>query len=129
MIDQSTLRWIQIELKALDDIRASTDIQELSREKWPSWAKSSTKFNRVLAYSHLPDTKLSTLSASTGIVATLLTERIDPKDAPRIYNYNFYLIVETRDGRHFQSSPIVPKDPSHQSSSPSTWFDKLGSPL
>ena len=128
-IVQSTLRWSTIELTTLNEIRASTDLQELSHEKWPTWAKSSTKFNRILAYSRQAGRNLSTISTSTGIVATLLTERIDPKDAPCIYNYNIYLIAETTDGRLFQSPPIIPKDPVHHSSSPSTWFDNLGSPL
>lgn len=52
----------------------------------------------------------------------LLTERIDAKDFPRPYNYNLYLIAETTDGLLFQSPPIVPVDPTHRSSSPSTWF-------
>ena len=128
-IVQNTLSWTTIELTKLNGIKASTDLQELSREKWPAWAKASTKFNRILAYSRQAGRNLSTISTSTGIVATLLTERIDLKDAPFIYNYNFYLIAETTDGRLFQSSPIIPNDPVHQSSSPSTWFDKLGSPL
>ena len=128
-IAQSTLSWTTIELSILNEIRASTDLQALSREKWPTWAKSSTKFNRILAYSRQAGSNISAISTSTGIVATLLTERIALKDASRIYKYNIYLIAETTDGRLFQSGPIKPEDPAHHLGSPSTWFDKLGSPL
>ncbi len=125
----STSKWKPINLSIFKEIECSTDAHELSREKWPKWAETSNQFNRILAYSHQAGSNVSTTSPSTGIIATLLTERIDPKDAPRIYNYNIHLIAETTDGRFFQSPPIRPNDPVHHSSSPSTWFDNLGSPL
>jgi hypothetical protein len=125
----SISKWKPIELSILNDIECTTDAYELPRNKWPKWAETSTQFNRMIAYSHQIGSNVSTTFPSTGIIATLLTERIDLKDAPRIYNYNIYLIAETTDGRLFQSSPIIPNDPVHHSSSPSTWFDKLGSPL
>ncbi len=110
-------------------IQLTTDARELSRVNWPGWAAESTQFNRILAYSRHAESDLQSSSASTGILGALMTERIDPKDAPRIFNYNIYLIAETIDGRLFQSPPIRPTDPAHHSSSPSTWFDGLGSPL
>jgi len=54
-----------------------------------------------------------------------MSERIDWKDYPYIYNYNIYLITGTTDGRFFQSTPIKTNDPKHHSTSPSTWFDDL----
>jgi hypothetical protein len=65
---------------------------------------------------------------TTAIVGALLTERIDPKDKPKVFNYNFYLLAETTDGKLYQSLPIVPTDPKHHSSSPSTWLNSLGNP-
>lgn len=121
--------WKPISFSVCKEIESSTDVHELSRGKWPMWAQTSTQFNRILIYSHQADIRVNTTSPSTGIIAALLTERIDLKDAPHIYNYNIYLIVETTDGRFFQSPPIRPSDPVHHSSSPSTWFDNLGSPL
>jgi hypothetical protein len=125
----STSKWKPINLSIFKKIESSTDVQELSRGKWPKWAETSTQFNRIFAYSHKAGRNEGTSSPSPGIIGTLLTERIDLKDAPRIYNYNIYLIAETTDGRFFQSPPIKPNDPAHHSSSPSTWFDNLGSPL
>ena len=124
-----TSAWKPIELPILKAIELTTDACELYRAHWPRWAVASTQFNRILAYSHLAESNLHVTSASTGILAALLTERIDLKDTPQIYNYNIYLIVETKDGRLFQSPPIKPSDPTHRSSSPSTWFEGFGSPL
>jgi hypothetical protein len=123
----STATWKPIDLPALRAIQGSTDMRELSRQNWPRWAAESTQFNRILAYSTSPTT--ASTARSTGVVARLLTERLDSKDWPQIYNYNFYLIAETTSGQLFQSSPIVPAEPKHRSSAPSTWFNVLGSPL
>ncbi len=125
----STAHWKPIDLPALNAIQGSTEVRELSRQNWPSWAATSTQFNRILVYSNSALAGTTSTSPSTGVVATLLTERIDSKDWPQIYNYNFYLVAETTTGGLFQSSPIVPSEPEHRSSSPSTWFNGLGSPL
>jgi hypothetical protein len=122
----STSLWKPIDLPALRCIELTTDTRELSRENWPAWASGSTQFNRFTIHA---ENKFQSSSSSTGIIATLMSERVDWKDAPNIYNYNIYLIAETTDGRFFQSPPIKTNDPKHQSTSPSTWFDDLGSPL
>src|SRR5688500_8088425 len=93
----STASWKPIDLPILEQIKRSTDLRELSRSQWPGWADSSTQFNRILAYATCASPG-STLP-STAIVATLLVERIDPKDAPKVMNYNFHLIAESTDGR------------------------------
>jgi hypothetical protein len=123
----STANWKPIDLQALKSIQGSTELRELSRQNWPSWAGDSTQFNRILAYSTSPTT--GSTAPTTAVVARLLTERIDSKDWPQVYNYNFYLIAETTAGQLFQSGPIVSTDPMHRSSAPSTWFNTLGSPL
>lgn len=125
----STANWKPIDLPALKAIEGSTDVCALSRQYWPSWAAESTQFNRILAYSRNALPSSASILPSTGVVATLLAERRDSKDWPQIYNYNFYLVAETTTGQLFQSSPIVPSDPKHRSSAPSTWFNGLGSPL
>lgn len=129
MAYSSTSEWKLIDLPILQDIVRSTDIQELSRGNWPRWDNLSTQFNRILAYSRSSQGDFGSTSPSTGVCAALLTERIDVKDHPQIYNYNIYLVAETTDGRFFQSGPIFPSQLSHHSSSPSTWFEGLGSPL
>lgn len=123
----STTSWKRIDRSILDEIELSTGARELTRGHWPGWAAGSSQFNRILAYS-CSVTSDTTLS-STEVVAALLTERLDPKDAPQIYNYNFYLIAETTDGHLYQSPPIRPADPVHRSTSPSTWFEGLGPPI
>jgi hypothetical protein len=118
--------WKPIDLPVLRSIKLTTDARELSRENWPTWASGSTQFNRFTIHA---ESKLQSTSPPSGIIAKLMSERIDLKDDPYIYNYNIYLIAETTDGRFFQSPPIKTIDPKHHSVSPSTWFDDLGSPL
>ena len=124
----STSKWKSIDFPILRSIELTTTACELSRAQWPNWATSSTQFNRISAYcSHPVDKLSSTLSSAT--LAVLLTERIDAKDDPKVFNYNLYLVAETTDGKLYQSPPIIPTDPTHHSSSPSTWFNNLGSPI
>ena len=68
---------------------------------------------------------LNGTSASSGIVAALITERYDSKDSPRCWNYDRYLIARASDGNHWMSSPTPSADPPHHSSCPSTWFEGL----
>jgi hypothetical protein len=123
----TTSIWKSIELPILNEL--TTDARELARAHWPSFTAGSTQFSRILAYSQSAESNLKSTLPSSGILATLLTERIDPKDAPYIYNYNNYLIKRAEDETLFHSPPIRTIDPKHHSSSPSTWFDGLGSPL
>ena len=127
MTQSSTSNWKHVDLPVIDHIRGSTEVRELAREHWPPWALGSTKFNRLFAFAQ-PATVGTTLP-STGIVAALLTERIDPKDAPKYLNHNLYLIAESGAGEYYQSGPIRPTDPPHHSSSPSTWFEGIGPPI
>ncbi len=129
LTDPSTSEWTHIDPAILRSIQTTTDARELSRTNWPHFAAESTKFNRIVVLSFPADSTLCSTSRSTGILATLLTERIDPKDAPNIYNYNRHLIAETTDGQAYLSPPMKTTDPLHHSSSPSTWFDGLGSPV
>ena len=122
----STSLWKRIDFPVLRSIKLTTDARELSRENWPTWASGSTQFSRFTIHA---ESKLQSTSPPSGIIAKLMSERIDLKDDPYIYNYNIYLIAETTDGRFFQSTPIKAIDPKHHSASPSTWFDDLGSPL
>lgn len=122
----TTSFWKPIDLLVLRSIELTTNARELSRENWPTWASGSTQFNKFTIHA---ENKLQSTSPPTGIIATLMSERIDLKDYPYIYNYNIYLITGTTDGRFFQSTPIKTNDPKHHSTSPSTWFDDIGSPL
>jgi hypothetical protein len=110
--------WTPTEFPILSEL--TTDARELSRANWPSWTDTSTQFNRILANSPHAESNLRSTSPSSEIVATWLTERIDLKDAPCIFNYNNYLIARAEDGRLFQSPSIRAIDPKHHSSSPST---------
>ena len=123
----STSRWKPTKFPILNEL--TTNTRELAYRNWPGFAHSSTQFNRVFTHSQISENNLGSTSPSSGIVATLITERIDSKDAPLIYNYNFYLVAETKDRKLFQSPPNVTTYPAHHSSSPSTMFCGLGSPL
>ncbi len=78
---------------------------------------------------YCPDDKnpVSFPGSTAAVIEGLLTERYDCKDA-RPYNYNFYLFVQTTDGRFFQSPPIETTNPRHQSSEPPRWLDAYGPP-
>jgi hypothetical protein len=126
MSKKTTSLWKQIDFPALRSIELTTDTHEFSRDKWPYWAVSSTNFTRLTIHD---ESRLHSASPPSGVVATLMSERIDLKDAPYIYNYDICMIVETADGRFYQLPPIKTDVPKHHSTSPSTWFDALGAPL
>mgnify|MGYP003395411581 CR=1 FL=1 len=107
---RSTASWTRVALAVVEQIKQTTDARELSRANWPRWALGSTQVNRMLAFSQLAS--LGTTLPSTGVVAALLTERIDPNDAPKLMNYNFYLIAESASGQYHQSPPMRPIDPA-----------------
>jgi hypothetical protein len=125
----STSTWKPVDLPILKTVQLTTATIELSRPQWPNWAASSTQFNRMFAYCPNLSSELHSSSLSTANLTALLTERIDQKDYPKLFNYNIYLIAETTDGRLFQSPPIIPTDPEHHSSAPSTWLNNLGTPI
>ncbi|MCX4188350.1 hypothetical protein [Methylophaga sp. OBS4] len=123
----STSKWTSLDFPAISSIRRSTMPTKLPRDKWPAWASSSTQFNRILSYPFIPaEVKLESTLPSSIIAATLLTERIDIKDKPKVYNYNIYLMAESTDGKLYHSPPIRTTNPSHHSTAPSTWFDSVG---
>jgi hypothetical protein len=123
----STSKWKPFD-GSFTSIAGTTELVDLPRDQWPGWARDGNQFNRIGACALPPGVSLGTTVPTTGVVGALLTERLDPKDHPEIYNYNFYLVAETTDGRLYQSPPIVPRDPKHHSSSSSTWFNSLGRP-
>jgi hypothetical protein len=56
----------------------------------------------------------------------LVTERVDSNDAPRTFNYNFYVVVLTTSGQRLSRPFRAPTNfIVHHSSAPSTWFDSL----
>lgn len=124
----TTSKWKPIDASVVSGLHLTTDYCELPRSQWPAWASQSTSFTRLAVCGVPVQGTIGSTSPSTGIVAALLTERVDPKDHPKILNYNVYLIAQTTDEKLFQSPPIVPTDPAHHSSSPSTWFNAVGSP-
>ena len=126
-ISPSTSKWKPID-GSFESLAGTTEVVDLPRKQWPTWAWQSTQLNRIGVYAlpagSLPGVTLRT----TGVVRALLTERIDPKDSPKVYNYNLYTVAETTDGKLFQSPPMIPADLQHHSSSPSTWLNSLGHP-
>jgi hypothetical protein len=121
----STSAWTPVEFPLFDQLTDSTAPCQLSRSNWPRWAADSTRFTRA-AYDPCAATHLRSTESSTGFNGAFVTERIDSKDSPQIFNYNVYLLARSTDDRPYQSPPIATNDPPHRSSSPSTWFDSLG---
>jgi hypothetical protein len=78
----STANWKPIDLPALKAIQGSTERHEFSRQIWPSCFAKSSQFNRILGYASNVSPSPASTAPSTGVVATLLTERIDSKDYP-----------------------------------------------
>ena len=125
----TTSAWKQVDLPLLRSLELTTAVCELSTAQWPNWTASSSQFSRIVAYCPDLSAELHSTSLSSARLTALLTERIDQKDYPNVFNYNLYLIAEITDGRLFQSPPIIPSDLAHHSSAPSTWFNNLGAPV
>ena len=122
------MAWKSIDLPVLERLVGSGQTYQLPSTSWPSWAHASTQFRRVWIYCPGPSNPLASTGTTAAIVGRILTERYDPKDHPRPFNYNFYLLTESTGGRAFQSGPIRTSDPLHHSSAPSTWLDTYGPP-
>jgi len=125
----STGNWKPFDGK-LEALSSSGQFSEVPRSHWPAWAAQGNQFKRIGVFGlQQASTSLqASLPSVASVVALLLTERLDPKDAPKDYNYNFYVVAESTDGSLYQSGPIISTDPRHHSSSPSTWFNALSSP-
>ena len=122
-------QWKRIDLPILDAAARSSQTYALPRWHWPGWAQRSTQFERVWIYCP-DDADPTTSSLSTAsVVGRLLTERHDAKDAPQTFNYNYYLLVRSRDGEAFQSGPIPTSDLAHRSSAPHAILDAYGPPV
>ena len=100
----------------------------LPSEHWPTWGHSSTQFERMWLYCPDADNPVTSKETTAAVVGRLMTERHDVKDEPRPYNYNFYLVVESTDGRAFQSGPMRTSDVSHHSSQPHAILDGYDPP-
>lgn len=122
----SSSEWKPVTLPVFTRVARSDQTYSLESSQWPLWAANSTKFTRVLL--HCPEAGIMSNLTTAQIAARLFTERLDPKDAPDIFNYDLYLLAETTDGRLFQSGPIPTTDPPHRLSRPSTRFDDYGPP-
>ncbi len=125
---QSTGDWAQVDIPAIEPLISSNQTVGLDPVHWPGWAQGSTQMNRLWVYCPDDENAPSVPGSTVKVVARLLTERVDQKDAPEIYNYNFYMIAESSDGRYFQSPPIKTTDPPHRSTAPAQWLDASGPP-
>jgi hypothetical protein len=122
------MKWKQVDFPVLDQVAGSGQSYLLPSTSWPKWAAGGTQFRRILIYCPDPANPLASTATTARIIGRLLTERFDPKDLPRPFNYDFYLLAESTSGRAFQSGPIAASEPAHHSSAPSTWLDGYGPP-
>jgi hypothetical protein len=124
---KSTGEWKEIELDIARSIIGSTQVFEVSRPYWPSWAHSSTQMNRLWIYEPSSSIGKQVPSSDIHIVAHLITERVDPHDKKPL-NFNLYLIAESTDGRHYQSPPLRTTDPVHHSTGVPKWLEDCDPP-
>jgi len=122
------LPWKPVRLPILEKLVGSGQTYQLPTTNWPSWARTSTQLRRLWIYCPPTTAPLSSTATTAAIVARLLSERYDSKDAPRPYNYNFYLLAESTSGGAFQSGPIRTSEPPHHAADPTTWLDSYGPP-
>ena len=124
---QSTGDWKPVEFGVVDGILGSNQTFRLEKAHWPSWAHCSTQMQRLWVYCPDQENSPAVPGTTANVVARLLTERYDSKDF-RSYNYNFYLISRSTDGRLYQSPPIRTSEPQHHSSAPPDWLESIGPP-
>lgn len=123
----STSDWTVLEPNISDSIIGSNQAGPLDREKWPNWADSSTQIQAFLTYFPNGVNSFSVPDSTVSIVASLRTERYDPKDS-RPYNNNFYLIAKSADGQHRMSPPTRPVKLQHHSSESLELTELIGPP-
>jgi hypothetical protein len=105
--------WTPFESGAFAPIHKSGLTYELQPAQRPAWGRASAPFLRFFAYALLPDETVPSVQTTGTVVARMLSERYDPKDeAP--YNYNWYWVVKSSDGRLFHSGPHRDVDFGHR---------------
>lgn len=121
--------WKPVDLPVIEDALGSGLTFELPSSHWPSWAQSSTQLQRLWVYCPDEETTITSSGTTAEIIGRLLTERYDPKDLPKPYNYNFHLLAESSAGGYLQSPPFRSSDPTHHSSAPPDWLESYESPF
>lgn len=91
-------------------IPRSTSAVLLPSSHQPSFVQSSTRFLRA---------------AYEPTRAWLVTERLDPKDDPKVYNYNVYEVAASSGGTWLSGPRTASSFIPHHLAHPSTWFDSL----
>ena len=122
------MNWKPIEFPIFNELVGSGQTYDLPTTSWPSWARGQGQFRRILIHCPVAGKPLASTMTTAAVIGRLLTERYDPKDLPRPFNYNFYLLMQTSGGEVFQSAPIPTTDPLHHSVSATTWFNSYGPP-
>jgi len=115
------LNWSEIAFAIQSKLQRSTELVEIDRRSWPEWATRSTQFERIWVFSPRRNQIPNGMSTAQ-VIGKLITERFETNDA-KPFNYNYYLIVATTDGRYLQSSPIKTTDIDHHSYSPPAWLE------
>ena len=124
----STKRWKPADFPVVQDLISSNETFQLDQQHWPPWANASTQMRRLWIYCPDEENQQHVPGSTTTMIARLLTEREDQKDAPQVYNYNFYMYAQATDGSIYQSPPIRTNLPPHRSSEPPEWLDAYGPP-
>jgi hypothetical protein len=97
------MTWRVIDTGTFAPILSSGRTFELERSRWPLWA-TGNQWQRFFAYALAADEKAPSVQTTRMVVARILSERYDRKDAEP-YNYNWYWVVQGLDGCLYQSGP------------------------
>ena len=103
--------WTTLDRNILAPVLESGLTYELQLAERPAWGRSHP-FLRFFAYGLTPGESMPSIQTTGTMVARMLTERYDHNDqAP--YNYNWYWVVESPEGRLFHSGPHRDVDFGH----------------
>lgn len=113
----STEDWTTISRDKGDSLMGSSQARSLARENWPTFAATSTQFQRLVIYSPKESISFSVPNSDVNVIASMHVERYDPNDL-KPWNNNFHLIALSTSGEYHMSPPIRPEVLNHHSTGP-----------
>ena len=89
----------------LSSVRTSGITCELPTSAWSLLAPSANGFQRMVFYGYAESESAPSIGTTAIPVGRLVTQRIDPKDYPEIYNYDCRVVVRSGESVLLQSYP------------------------
>jgi hypothetical protein len=109
--------WTTIPEESFVPVRNSGCTRELARSQWPPWARGAHQVQRIFAYGIAPSTSAPSNTTTSELVGRLVSERYDKKDSDP-YNYDWYAVVQVKNGALLQSGPHKDVDFGHHLAQP-----------